>query len=166
MKILSKNEIRIILDRASAAKPSTFLKFHILAKTGVRVSELIKIRPVDILHDERQIIIHGKGGVIRNVDVAPEVLLPLRLFIKARKLKPTDRLFPVKRQSVNNLCTKYAHTNPHTFRHSYAVELLRKTRNIRYVQVQLGHKSLTTTQVYLRYMEFKDEKLQLPGLYE
>ena len=166
LKLLSKNEIQTILDRVSSARPRTYLTFLVLAYTGVRVSELIRITPQDILMGERQIIIRGKGGKIRNVDISYELLLPLRVFIKGRRLKPNERIFPVTRHAVKALTYKYAEINPHAFRHSYAVELLRKTYNIRYVQAQLGHSSLSTTQIYLKYIDFAEDKQKLKELWK
>ena len=59
---------------------------------------------------------------------------------------------------------KYSNRNPHAFRHSYAIRLLKETKNIRYVQKQLGHSSLTTTQIYLQFTDFSLEKSKLEDL--
>ncbi len=164
MRILSSNEIAHILGRCAKDKP--FMILSMLAKTGVRVSELISITPQDILFDEKQIIIHGKGDKIRNIDVPNDLLILLRIFVKNKHVRTNKRIFPVTRDAVYKMTKKIARTNPHTFRHSYAVELLRKTRNIRYVQVQLGHSSLSTTQVYLRFMDFSEDKKKLAQLWK
>lgn len=166
MKLLTKNEIDEILDRASFGHARTFLVFNVLAKTGCRVSELITITPNDLITPLRQIIIHGKGGKIRNVDVPPDCLLPLNLYIKQKKLKGNDRIFPVTRFAIYHLAKRYAKTNPHTFRHSYAVELYKKTKNLEYVRLQLGHRSLTTTQIYMRYADFDEDKKKLVRLWK
>lgn len=166
MKLLSKQEIERILDRVSTLNTNIYLRFSVLAYTGVRVSELICIRPVDLLMDERQIIIRGKGNVIRNVDVSPQILLPLRLYIKQKRIKNNQLIFPVTRDAIYKMCKKYAGVNPHVFRHSYAVELLRTTKNIRYVQKQLGHKDLQVTQIYLQFMDFTEDKKKLAELWQ
>ena len=166
MKLLTKNEIEKILETVSVRRARTFLVFNTLAKTGCRVSELIAITPNDIITQFRQIVIHGKGGKIRNVDVPPDCILPLNIYIKQKRIKVNERIFPVTRHAINQLTKRYANTNPHTFRHSYAVELLQKTKNIRYVQLQLGHTSLSTTQIYLRYMDYKEDKKKLAGLWK
>ncbi len=51
-------------------------------------------------------------------------------------------------------------TTPHTLRHSFATHLLEAGANIRYIQQQLGHKSLRTTQIYTRVAN-KDIKFDL-----
>lgn len=166
MKILSNNEITAILEKAVGKSDRTFMIINTLIKTGARVSEVIAITPQDILFEERQIIIRGKGNKIRNVDVPWDLTYAFKLFLKKKTVKKNQRIFPITRDAVYKITKKIAETNPHTFRHSYAVELLRKTRNIRYVQVQLGHSSLTTTQVYLRYMDFSEDKKKLGNLWK
>ena len=166
MKILGKNEINKIIEKASSEKSRTFMIINVLVKTGVRVSELLSITVNDILMEEKQIIIRGKGDKIRNIDVPSELLYMIRIYIKNKHLKGRKRLFPLTRDAVYKICKNVANINPHAFRHSYAVELLRKTKNVRYVQTQLGHKTLDTTQVYLRYMDFSEDKKKLVELYK
>lgn len=164
MRILSSNEIANIIGRT--ANDKTFMIINTLAKTGVRVSELIAITPQDILFDEKQLIVRGKGDKIRNIDIPNDLAILLRIFVKNKRVRTNHRIFPVTRDAVYKMTKKIARTNPHTFRHSYAVELLRKTKNIRYVQVQLGHSSLSTTQVYLRFMDFSEDKKKLVDLWK
>ena len=166
MKILSNNEINNIIDKAASERDRTFMIINTLAKTGVRVSELISITPQDILFDEKQIINRGKVDKIRNIDVPNDLLISLRMFMKNKHVRTNKRIFPVTRDAIYKMTKRIAKTNPHTFRHSYAVELLRKTKNIRFVQVQLGHSSLSTTQVYLRFMDFQEDKKKLANLWK
>ena len=166
MKILSNNEINAIIGKAIGKSDRTFMVMNTLIKTGVRVSELIAITPQDILFDEKQIIIRGKGNKIRNVDVPADLLFAYKLYLKKTSVRINRRIFPVTRDAIYKITKKIAETNPHTFRHSYAVELLRKTKNVRYVQVQLGHSSLSTTQVYLRFMDFSEDKKKLTNMWK
>ncbi len=169
MKFLSKDEINRALKKASKSKPHrdrNLVLLQILAKTGIRVSELIAITPKHLLAEESQLIIKGKGNKPRNIDIPLDVVLPLQSYIESLNIKKNARIFPITRQQVRNITYKLADTNPHAFRHSYTIHLLRKTKNIRYVQNQLGHSSLATTEIYLQYMEFEKEKEQLEGMFE
>lgn len=75
---------------------------------------------------------------------------------------PDDFLFP-GRKGGHQLSFKKAlkgaveragvyHVTPHRFRHTFASEVLRKTGNLRAVQVLLGHKNITTTEIYTRVL--------------
>lgn len=166
MRLLTKQDLDLIYQNAANKKESYFLIVNVLAKTGVRVSELISITPNDILFEEKQIIIRGKGNKIRNIDVSNDLIYLLRIYINKNKIKKKDQIFPLSRQQIGNITRALGWINPHTFRHSYAIELLRKTKNIRYVQVQLGHSTLKTTEIYLRFMEYKLEKQKLGELWK
>jgi len=165
IKYLTKEKVNEAMNKALASSEKDFLIISILAQTGIRVSELLTITKNDLLIDQAQIIIRGKGNKIRNVDVSPNVALMLEVYARQNKFKPDERLFKITRQRVYQITKEIAGVNPHIFRHSYAIHLLRKTKNIRYVQVQLGHSTIISTQVYLRYMDFEEEKKKLDSLY-
>lgn len=166
MKILNKEDIAIIFQNAASKKESHFVIINVLAKTGVRVSELISLTPGDILFTEGQIQVIGKGNKPRNIDIPEDLVYLLRIYIKKKNIKKRQKIFPLSRQQIGNITRRLGGINPHVFRHSYAVELLRKTKNIRYVQVQLGHASLTVTEIYLRYMEYKEDKKRVSDLWK
>ena len=168
MKYITKQEMEIIRGKALTAKMykglSAYIVIETLANTGVRVHELIQMTPNDLL--ETQIIIRGKGNKIRNIDVGPNFLFTLKIHIKQKKLRSNERIFNISRNGIYKLCKKVSGLNPHAFRHSYAIELLRVTKNIRYVQLQLGHSTMKTTEIYLRYMEYESEKNKIGELYQ
>ena len=89
----------------------------------------------------------------------------LELFIKQKRIGKNKPIFPFSRQRVGQITREVASINPHAFRHSYAIHLLRVSKNVRYVQKQLGHSSLKTTEIYLQFMEFNHEQRQLDELY-
>jgi len=166
MKFLEPDEINKALQKAASRGERDYLITNILAKSGIRVSELISITPNDILNHGGQLIIRGKGNKIRNVDIPQDLILQMRIYIKNRKIKPNKPIINLTTRRVYDITKDVAGIGPHTFRHSYAIALLKRTKNIRYVQVQLGHSTLSTTQVYLRYMDFDEEKEKLGGLYK
>jgi len=165
IKYLSTERISKLLYKDIFYHQKDYLIINILALTGIRVSELLSITPNDILDDQAQLIIRGKGDKIRNVDITSRLSSMLLRYIKEDHIKNNERLFKITRQRVYQITKEIAGVNPHIFRHSYAIHLLRKTKNIRYVQVQLGHSTIISTQVYLRYMDFEEEKKKLDSLY-
>lgn len=168
MKIISKKDILLAQMRAYKSPlhgERNYLIISTFAKTGVRVSELINITPASIFIDERQIVIRGKGNKIRHVDVAMDIILQLTGYAKRKKIDKNKSIFKITRQQIGNITREIADTNPHAFRHAYTIELLRKTKNIRYVQKQLGHSGISTTQIYLQFMEFSKDKEKIDQLW-
>jgi site-specific recombinase XerD len=134
--------------------------------TGLRVSELAKLKIEDINLDKDEFSIRGKGQKLRIVFLSDQARNCLKAYLAKRQdLNPFlfinfDRagksadagLTP---RSIERLVAKHASAagiikkvTPHTLRHSYATDLLINGADIRSVQAMLGHSSITTTQVY------------------
>jgi integrase/recombinase XerC/integrase/recombinase XerD len=142
-----------------------FLILKTLAESGLRVSELINLIPYNVGFETHILYIKGKGNKIRSVDISTELSQLLEMYIKTEDIKNKNPIFPLTRDGVRKITLKNSGFSPHAFRHTYAINLLRTTRNIRYVQKQLGHSSLNMTEIYLQFIEFDQEKKQLSGLY-
>lgn len=143
---------------------------EILFSTGLRVSELTKLDRDKIDMDRREFGIIGKGGKARVVFLSQRATDWLIKYLNARddhfkplfihhkgKVEPTTngekmRLTP---RSVQRMVQKYSHkmklpveVTPHVMRHSFATDLLMAGADIRSVQEMLGHKNISTTQIY------------------
>ncbi len=139
--------------------------------TGLRLNELRSLNIKDLNFDTREISVKGKRGKIRVVflsDVSVKSLKEYKearldhlspLFIRNHDLAtlelPPGEKFRLSRISIYNIVKKYAlqagivsDPSPHTLRHSFATDLLRNGADLRSVQEMLGHKDLSTTQVY------------------
>lgn len=143
---------------------------ELLFSTGLRVSELVALDTPDINFDRNEIAVLGKGKKLRVVFLSDEALYWLDQYVKNRgfkridtgDLKPKDDpLFLSLKgarltvRSIERFVKKYAKeagitktVSPHTFRHSFATDLLIGGADIRSVQSMLGHSSITTTQIY------------------
>lgn len=153
------------IAKAASMKDKYYMIILTLSHTGMRASELTSMKVQDVDFNANYIIIRGKGDKMRNIDISPQLSQQLQLYIKNKNLSSKKRIFDITRQRVHQICKIISSKNPHAFRHSYAINLLRETGNIRYVQKQLGHSSMATTQIYLDFIEYDKEKEKLASLY-
>jgi len=165
MKYLTRKMLAEALQNAASSSDQDYLLIQLLAKSGMRIGEVVKLTPMDVIFDEEQLIVRGKGNRIRHVDVPGELIMLLKVYVTNHKLKITDPFFPLTARALRYRVKQLADINPHAFRHTYAINLLRTTQNIRYVQKQLGHTNLQTTGIYLQFIDFSEEKSKLGELY-
>jgi len=138
-----------------------------LYSAGLRVSELTGLNVEDVDLAEGLATVRGKGRKERLALLGPQAQAALRRWLDGRAAvmgefrQPPPALFLNKSgtrlssRSVGRLLEKYLkqagldpRTSPHTLRHSFATHLLDNGADIRSVQELLGHKSLSTTQIY------------------
>jgi len=149
-KYITQEEISSMLDKAKKDRYRNYILLLTLSRTGMRVSEIVKLQKRDI--QENIITVRqGKGKKDRVIPLERELGNILGVFTDGKQ--PKDVLFPITDRQVRNVVYKYApdglDVHPHTLRHSFAVHCLKNGMNIRNLQKILGHSSLTTTQVYL-----------------
>lgn len=170
---MSMDEIKTLLSIPNIKNDSEFKHLIILTllyETGARVSELINIKLEDIDFINKYIVLHGKGNKTRSVPISKEVLNMLNNFIKRFNIaeqnsyllgsKYSDRISRFGVQYVIDIYVKQAKAKypnyyikkitPHSFRHSRAMHLLESGVNLIYIRDILGHKSITTTEVYAK----------------
>jgi site-specific recombinase XerD len=144
---------------------------EVLFSTGLRVSELVGLNRDQINLETGEFGVVGKGGKARVVFIshrAKEWLQkyfkmrddPYRaLFIRYSGPKGDEGLTDEKQRlsvrSVERMIDKYRkqasilfRIGPHVLRHSYATDLLSHGADLRSVQEMLGHKNISTTQIY------------------
>jgi len=137
-----------------------------LYSTGIRVSELVGIDMQDVDEAGQALIVRGKGRKERIVPLGTHALRAMSEWISMRRrhghdLPGAEPLFinrhgnRISTRSVRRKVSKYLDRtgldpdiSPHTLRHSFATHLLDNGADLRAVQELLGHRSLSTTQVY------------------
>ncbi len=159
------------LNQAEILKKRDKAILELFFSTGLRVSELTKLKTENINLNKDEFTVRGKGAKLRVVFLSPEAKNWIEEYLHARKdMNPFlfvshDKAMNGKNKngnetglaprSVQRLIQKYSkaagitkRVTPHTMRHSYATDLLINGADIRSVQAMLGHSSITTTQVY------------------
>jgi len=167
---LTGEEISRLLSAPPLDAPAGYRDRAILEtmySAGLRVSETVGLSDGDIDFEDSILTVRGKGKRERLAPLGSYAIDALRAWLDQRTLhraiKP-DRNAPVftnkfgrrlTSRSVARMLEKYilvtgldTKTSPHTLRHSFATHLLDRGADIRSVQELLGHKSLSTTQIY------------------
>lgn len=154
--------------------PDTFagvrdqLVLELLYGTGIRLSELIGIRPDDVSLAARTVRVTGKGNKQRIVPLNPTLAAVLERYIAFQKrefgvtdntrsaLLVTDKGEPLYEKLVyrtvkhylSQITTASSQQHPHVLRHSFATHLLGKGADLNAIKELLGHANLAATQVY------------------
>lgn len=168
-KTLSQEEMSKILLAPDGKTPQAVrdkAMFELLYATGMRVSEIIRLKLNQIELESGFCIVHGKGDKSRLVpigDAAKDMLADYlgdarQSLLRARKsdyVFLTGRGGPMTRQAFWARVKRWAKeagvgksVSPHVFRHSFATHLLNHGADLRAVQAMLGHSDISTTEVY------------------
>jgi len=165
---LSVEEIGRLLEAPPASDPAGLRDRAILEtlySAGLRVSELTGMNVDDLDLDSSTITVRGKGKRERLALLGGAALQAIRDWLAQRETLTLGTKRPavflnqrggrLTSRSVGRLLEKYLaqagldpRTSPHTLRHSFATHLLDRGADIRGVQELLGHRNLTTTQIY------------------
>jgi len=134
-----------------------------LYSTGTRVSELVGLNLDDVDEISGTVIVRGKGKRERLVPIGKTALAAIQRYLARRpkSLRAPYALFASQKgtrlttRHVDRLIQRYAKQaelpvpiSPHSLRHSFATHLLDRGADLRSVQELLGHRSLSTTQIY------------------
>ena len=146
---------------------------ELLYATGMRVSELVGLRPADVNLDASYLTCTGKGDKQRLVPIGDEAAKWVRKYLSESRgvllgKRRSPRLFVnasgggpgLTRVGFWKILKHYARKgglkmsiSPHLLRHSFATHLLERGADLRAIQMMLGHADLSTTQIYTHVLE-------------
>lgn len=152
-------------DRRHARGVRDAAMLETLYATGLRVSELVKLRLGDVNFDAGYLIAFGKGKKERLVPLGEVAIAGIRTYLETSRASflrtTTDTLFltprgkAMTRQGFWKLISRYAvvagirkRISPHKLRHSFATHLVERGADLRAVQAMLGHADIGTTEIY------------------
>jgi integrase/recombinase XerD len=149
-------------DRLSNAceTPTERLVVWTLLDTGLRVSELCGLTAKDLLWQQRQLRIKGKGGPHGKKTKVRVVPMSNRVRALLEHHFALERSFPVKTRRAQDVVKAVANragiikdVSPHVLRHTFATTALQKGISLPTVQKILGHDRLQTTAIYLNFTD-------------
>lgn len=168
-KFLTKNEIQKLLNATKKGDEDVFAYavLNLLFSSGIRVSELVNLKLKNFKIEEKLLMVTGKGIKERYVPLRDEAIYAINDYLKKvrnlipRPLIDKEILFLNKngrkynRNSIYYLVRKYAsianiqkEISPHVLRHTFATVLINNGASVRHVQEMLGHKNVSTTEIY------------------
>ncbi|MBI2612140.1 tyrosine-type recombinase/integrase [Candidatus Gottesmanbacteria bacterium] len=175
LKFLERDQVERLLNMPAISETDGLRDKAILEtlfSTGLRVSELCRLNRDSINFERKEFGVLGKGQKIRVVFLSDNAAMwvqrylvkrddhfkPLFIRYGGKKPDPAEqrgesmRLTP---RSVQRIVEKYVRKaklpikiTPHGLRHSFATDLLTGGADIRAIQEMLGHKNISTTQIY------------------
>jgi site-specific recombinase XerD len=164
-RVIARSDLRRLLRHETPvtfADLTGYVATELLFATGMRVSELASLQDRAVDLDDGTITIVGKGNRQRRVFIPEEIKSLLRDYRAARdRCSDADTFLVNSRgaaaspQMIRRLIRLHGERSavrdrvtPHMFRHSVATYLLEEGVDIRYVQRLLGHRSISTTEIY------------------
>lgn len=139
---------------------------ELMYATGLRVSELINLTPLNIDLDKKIVRCFGKGNKERIVPIGDTAIKYLKIYLEEHRESLTkktlcDNLFlnnhgkQISRQGFFKMLKHQAeqkgikeNITPHMLRHSFATHLLNNGADLRSIQLMLGHENISTTGIY------------------
>jgi integrase/recombinase XerD len=174
-RFLSAEEVEALLAAPDVATPRGLrdrAMIELLYATGLRVSELVGLKPGDVNLEEGLLKTVGKGRKERLVPIGDEAASWVSRFARdgrpaLLKGRRSPHLFVnarggsgLTRVGFWKLLRGYAtplglarRLSPHVLRHSFATHLLEHGADLRAIQVMLGHADLSTTQIYTHVLD-------------
>lgn len=164
--VLSQSQVKLLLeqpDKNTFEGYRNFVMMKVLYETGIRLQELLNIQLEHLNIEQGFIQVFGKGNKERFVFMGVKLRQELYRYLKKREHIYSSYLFvnrnglPVDRRTFQYSLKRYGEkagikgvrVSPHTFRHTFATEFVKRDGNLKVLKELLGHRDLETVEVYL-----------------
>ena len=158
-----QQELNRVLEMFEQREPRDVSLLFLALNTGARATELLNITWEDLDEYDQTVFIKGiKGSNDREIPIKKkpfELLYSLKLGQQA----PSDKVFNISYPRLVQIWQNYrpCFKKFHSLRHSFALNLYKKTKDLRLVQVALGHKNIQNTMIYAEYVYSTEELKKL-----
>lgn len=153
--------LEYLLKKFETTDERNVLLIELALKTGARAQELLNLRKQDINAYDETILIRGlKGSSDREIPLHRKLFE--RLLSWAQKA-PGEVVFDLSYNRFRDIWVNYRPVPKklHALRHTFAIKLFKKTKDLRLVQMALGHRNITNTMVYADYVYSQTELRRL-----
>lgn len=150
-----------VLDRFESKDLRNTLIFRLALKTGGRAQEILNLRKSDLNHYDESVFIRGiKNSNDREIPLSSNFYRKLKNYASQ---VDGDVLFPITYIRLYQIWENYRPVEKkfHALRHTFAIQLYQKTKDIRLVQVALGHRNIMNTMIYADYVYSQQELRKL-----
>jgi site-specific recombinase XerD len=154
-------KLNSLLDSHMDEDTRNCLLLKLALKTGARAQELLNLKKVDLNIYEESILIRGiKGSNDREIPIKSDIFRQLKKYSDSQS---TQDLFPISYSRLRQIWDVYRPVSKkfHCLRHTFAIQIYKKTRDIRLVQVALGHRNVMNTMIYADYVYSHQELKRL-----
>lgn len=130
-------------------------------RTGARAQEILNLEKSDLNSYDETVFIRGiKNSNDREIPLPPDLF---KLLVRYSDSISGNRLFPITYDRLYQIWEFYRPIPKkfHSLRHTFAIELYQKTKDLRLVQVALGHRNITNTMIYADYIYSQQELKKL-----
>jgi integrase/recombinase XerC len=163
-KYLLPNELahlEKILNENIEKEPRNCLALLLALKTGGRAQEILNLKRSNLNIYEESILIQGlKGSNDREIPLQSSLFKKL---VNYANSLPSEELFPISYNRFRQIWDFYRPVPKklHSLRHTFAIQIYKKTKDIRLVQVALGHRNVMNTMIYADYVYSQTELRKL-----
>ncbi len=153
--------LELLLKRYILKDRRNCLIIYIAMHTGARATEILNIEKEDLNVYEQSVFIYGiKGSNDR------EIPLPDWLFDLLEDYSKTvsgDKLFDISYHRLRQIWEEYRPVKKkfHCLRHTFAIRLYKKVKDLRLLQIALGHRNITNTMIYADFVYSQNEMRKL-----
>jgi integrase len=160
-----KERLEQILNQFSQKNLRDCLLLQLALKTGARAQELLNLQRSDLNTFDKSLYIRGiKGSNDRELPLSNPLFELFMRYLNATEISSADqKIFPITYNRYRQIWEMYrpTHKKLHSLRHTFAIELYKKTKDIRLVQFALGHRNITNTMIYADYVYSQQELRKL-----